>query len=68
MESNKNIIECLTEATTYQMLKALRKLFAIILYHYEASMLGNFKIDFLKQCLKISKGFMKMRTLLSQIN
>ena len=37
MESNKNIIECLTEAITYQMLKTLRKLFVIILYHCEAS-------------------------------
>ena len=37
MESNESITECLTEATIYQMLKALRKLFAIILYHCEAS-------------------------------
>ena len=37
MESNESITECLTEATTYQMLKAFQKLFAIILYHCEAS-------------------------------
>ena len=37
MESNENITECLTKATTYQMLKALQKLFAVILYHCEAS-------------------------------
>ena len=33
LKSNESITECLTEATTYQMLKALQKLFAIILYH-----------------------------------
>ena len=37
MESNESITEYLTEATTYQMLKAFQKLFAIILYHCEAS-------------------------------
>ena len=37
MKPNESITECLTEATTYQMLKALRKLFAIILYHCEIS-------------------------------
>ena len=37
LESNESITECLTKATTYQMLKAFWKLFAIILYHCEAS-------------------------------
>ncbi|XP_022725071.1 uncharacterized protein LOC111281663 [Durio zibethinus] len=35
LESDESITECLIEATTYQMPKALRKLFAIILYHCE---------------------------------
>ena len=33
LESNESITECFIKATTYQMPKALRKLFAIILYH-----------------------------------
>ena len=37
LESNESITKCLTEAITYQMLKALQKLFSIILYHCEAS-------------------------------
>ena len=37
LKSNESITKCLTEATTYQMPKALRKLFAIIFYYCEAS-------------------------------
>ena len=48
LESDESITECLIEATTYQMPKALQKLFAIILYYCEASMLGNFGIYLLK--------------------
>ena len=37
LEWDESITEYLIEATTYQMPKAFRKLFAIILYHCEAS-------------------------------
>ena len=33
LKLDESITKCLTETTTYQMPKALRKLFAIILYH-----------------------------------
>ena len=37
LKSNESIKECLLEATTYQMPKALQKLFPIILYYCEVS-------------------------------
>ena len=37
LESDESITKCLIKATTNQMVKVFRKLFAIILYHYETS-------------------------------
>ena len=58
----------MTEATTYQMLKALQKLFVIILCHYEASNVRKLWDRFFEAMFEDFKGFMKMGTLLSQIN
>ena len=62
LELDESITECLIETTISQMPKALQKLFAKYYTIVKLQMLENYEIDILKQCLKNSKRFMKIRT------